>query len=215
MADPSSDVAKLQGHLDLLRNEHRKLLARNSELERAVSAGGSAPNSFATQLVKAAADLFDKSLYSDILVVADDKKIHAHRFVLAARGKWTAEPLADAEVIEFTTSYPVARALLRFAYTDTVEDNEDVHFLISLLRSSKGMQLPDLAVRLEPYVISKLGTRTCVPALVAAHEVNAVSLKKVDTGTVFRHQHLLSYPSLHLKSYRVAGRSWIPASWRE
>ena len=108
MADPSSDVAKLQGHLDLLRNEHRKLLARNSELERAVSAGGSAPNSFATQLVKAAADLFDKSLYSDILVVADDKKIHAHRFVLAARGKWTAEPLADAEVIEFTTSYPVA-----------------------------------------------------------------------------------------------------------
>ena len=54
-----------------------------------------------------------------------------------------------------------------------------MNFLITLLRSSKGMQLPDLAVRIEPYVISKLGTRTCVPALVAAHEVNAVSLKKV------------------------------------
>lgn len=64
----TDEVAKLQQHLELLREQYVRLQQRNSELERkytqAVSSSGDlGPEHFVTRLLALTADLFDKPLY--------------------------------------------------------------------------------------------------------------------------------------------------------
>ena len=62
------EVAKLQQHLKLLREQYVRLQQRNSELEQkytqAVSTSAElGPDHFVTRLMALTADLFDKPLY--------------------------------------------------------------------------------------------------------------------------------------------------------
>ena len=119
-------VAKLQSHLELLRSQHRKLQARNAELERAqaLAAAGSvvAGGTVVAGLSALLGELFDKQLYSDIRILIDGKPMQAHRLVLAAHGRWTeAASLADVqEIVLEGLSYPVGWAVFRWLYTDKV-----------------------------------------------------------------------------------------------
>ena len=61
-------MAKLQQHLDLLRDQYVKLQQKQAELEqkytRAIAASGNAGSDhFVSHLLKLVSDLFDKPLY--------------------------------------------------------------------------------------------------------------------------------------------------------
>jgi len=65
---PPDEAAKLQQHLDLLREQYVKLQQRHAELEqrytRAIATSGDVgPDHFVSRLLKVVADLFDKPLY--------------------------------------------------------------------------------------------------------------------------------------------------------
>lgn len=64
----SDEVAKLQQHLDLLRDQYVKLQQKHAELEqkytRAIAVTGNAgTDHFVSRLLKLVSDLFDKPLY--------------------------------------------------------------------------------------------------------------------------------------------------------
>ena len=64
----TGEVAKLQQHLDLLRDQYVKLQQKHAELEqkytRAIAASGNAGSDhFVSRLLKVVSDLFDKPLY--------------------------------------------------------------------------------------------------------------------------------------------------------
>ena len=70
------EVAKLQQHLKLLREQYVRLQQRNSELEQkytqAVSTSAElGPDHFVTRLMALTADLFDKPLYRLVRFLAD------------------------------------------------------------------------------------------------------------------------------------------------
>ncbi len=60
-------------------------------------AGSSSGGDQLSAVLTLVATLYDKTLFSDMVVVVGSRSIHAHRIVLAARGKWTA---ADGPAIE-------------------------------------------------------------------------------------------------------------------
>lgn len=70
----SGEVAKLQNHLSLLREEYVKLQNRLAEVEKkyqiAVAASGQGgDDNFVSRLLKTVSDLFDKELYRCIPLV--------------------------------------------------------------------------------------------------------------------------------------------------
>ena len=63
-----AETAKLQQHLDLLREQYVKLQQRHSDLEqkysRAVATSGNVgPDHFVSKLLKLVSDLYDKAMY--------------------------------------------------------------------------------------------------------------------------------------------------------
>ncbi len=59
---------------------------------------------------------------SDITLRVEDRTIHAHRLVLAARGQWTEGSLATATDLSLAgMTYRVAWTVVRWLYTDRVE----------------------------------------------------------------------------------------------
>ncbi len=64
----TDETAKLQQHLDLLREQYVKLQGRHSDLEQKytrilATSGTVGPDHFVSRLLKTVADLYDKSLY--------------------------------------------------------------------------------------------------------------------------------------------------------
>ena len=69
----SGEVAKLQQHLDLLREQYVKLQQKHAELEqkytRAIAMSGNAgTDHFVSRLLKLVSDLFDKPVYRCVCV---------------------------------------------------------------------------------------------------------------------------------------------------
>lgn len=90
MFSASSEVAKLQQHLALLKEEYTKLQAHCTEVEKkynlaAASAGDLSETSFIARLLMTVATLYNRELYSDISIKLQSKTIPAHKFVLNAR----------------------------------------------------------------------------------------------------------------------------------
>lgn len=176
-------VAKLQGHLELLRSQHRKLQSRNAELERALAAANAtAPvDTVMAGMTTLLGGLYDKPLYSDLVVAVDGQRIMAHKLVLAAHGRWAEDGVA-ADVTEITLpdlSFDVGATVLRWLYTDALDvDERGVDFLLDLLRAARRFCLPALVARAESLLMSEVTTPNCVEILIAATEVEALELKR-------------------------------------
>ena len=73
MSDSKDEAVKLQKHLSLLRQEYSKLQQKYVELEHSYGllsgqTGAGAKDSYASRLVRSAAELFDNNMFSDINV---------------------------------------------------------------------------------------------------------------------------------------------------
>ena len=108
-----AEVVKLQKHLALLREEYVKLQNKHTELERKYnllsSIAGSHrldsqnENNFICRLLKTISDLFDKELYSDLIIKLNGREVKAHRFVLDARSKsWSSTALSQIHELDLT-----------------------------------------------------------------------------------------------------------------
>jgi hypothetical protein len=136
-------------HLNLLREQHRKLQARCNDLERQLSTTDAGSKHSRAAVLGLLENLFDSPRFSDLEVRIDSTTIHAHKLVFAARGQWPVPDLAQATELELTqVGVGVGRALVRFLYTDTVDTSSgDVDTRLDLLKAANQFQLPSLKTR--------------------------------------------------------------------
>ncbi|XP_052269001.1 rabankyrin-5-like isoform X3 [Dreissena polymorpha] len=193
MAD--GEVTKLQNHLRLLREEYVKLQKRLADVEKkyqvlSASAGQSGDNNFVTRLLNTVADLFDKPLYSDLVVhLEGGHSIHGHRFVLAARSDcWGVEDLSKVAELHITDiQYKVSYALMKWVYTDDINIESDSGFLLDLLRAATRFKLEHLRQRCENGLMSYVNMKNCIQFYQTAEEMNAVLLKSHCSELISNH----------------------------
>ncbi|XP_026517680.1 rabankyrin-5-like, partial [Terrapene carolina triunguis] len=103
------EVAKLEKHLMLLRQEYVKLQKKLADTERrctllaAQSNKENASDSFISRLLTIVAELYEQEQYSDLKIKVGDKHIRAHKFVLAARSEtWSLANLVSTEELDLS-----------------------------------------------------------------------------------------------------------------
>eukprot|EP00045_Choanoeca_perplexa_P011742 m.125624 g.125624 ORF g.125624 m.125624 type:complete len:1086 (+) comp15752_c0_seq1:186-3443(+) len=166
-------------HLNLLREQHRKLQARCADLERQLSTTDAGSKHSRAAVLGLIETLFDSSRFSDLQVRIDSTTIQAHKLVFAARGRWSVSDLAQcSELVLSDISIGVGRALVRFLYTDTVDTSSgDVDTRLELLKAADQFQLPSLKTRCEEAIAGDIDGANCVKLLAVAHVVKADTLK--------------------------------------
>ncbi|KAK1157442.1 rabankyrin-5 [Acipenser oxyrinchus oxyrinchus] len=180
----AEEVAKLQKHLALLRQEYVKMQQRLVETERkcamlAVQAKQeSASESFISRLLAIVAELYQQDQYSDLKVKVGDEQLSAHKFVLAAHTEsWSLANLAATTELDLSDAKPeVAMAMLRWLYTDDLELKEDDVFLTDLMKLANRFQLQLLRERCEKGVMSLVNVRNCIRFYQTAEELCASTL---------------------------------------
>ncbi|XP_075876227.1 rabankyrin-5 isoform X3 [Nelusetta ayraudi] len=183
------EVAKLQKHLSLLRQEYVKMQQKLADTERrcavlAAQTSGppsscpAAADTFISRLLDIVANLYQQEQYSDLKVNVVGEKVNAHKFVLAARSDvWSLASMASTSELDLTDCRPeVAMAMLRWAYTDELELTEDDTFLIDLMKLANRFQLQLLRERCEKGVMSSVNVRNCIRFYQTAEELNAATL---------------------------------------
>ncbi len=74
---------------------------------------------------------------SDVIIRVEGKSIHAHRWVLSLRGHWGESDLTTAkEIVLEGMSYKVAMTILKWVYTDILEDTQGITFMLEVLRGA-------------------------------------------------------------------------------
>ncbi|XP_056141328.1 rabankyrin-5 isoform X2 [Lampris incognitus] len=183
------EVAKLQKHLALLRQEYVKMQQKLADTERRCavlaaqasgqgSTGPAAGDTFISRLLDIVANLYQQQQYSDLKVVVAEERLSAHKFVLAARSDvWSLANLASTSELDLSDAKPeVAMAMLRWAYTDELELSEDDAFLIELMKLANRFQLQLLRERCEKGVMSSVNVRNCIRFYQTAEELDAATL---------------------------------------
>ncbi|XP_056449983.1 rabankyrin-5 isoform X1 [Gadus chalcogrammus] len=186
------EVAKLKKHLALLRQEYVKMQQKLADTERryamlaaqANSQGAISPNAppsgdtFISRLLEIVCELYQQEQYSDLKVKIAGERLHAHKFVLAARTDvWSLANLASTSDLDLSDTKPeVAMAMLRWAYTDQLELNEDDVFLVDLMKLANRFQLHLLRERCEKGVMSSVNVRNCIRFYQTAEELDATTL---------------------------------------
>lgn len=183
------EVAKLQKHLTLLRQEYVKMQQKLADTERRcavlaaqapgqTSTGQTSAETFISRLLEIVADLYRQEQYSDLKVKVAGEEIFAHKFVLAARSDvWSQTNMASTSELDLSDCKPdVAIAMLRWAYTDELELSEDDAFLIDLMKLANRFQLQLLRERCEKGVMSSVNVRNCIRFYQTAEELNATTL---------------------------------------
>ncbi|KAJ4445277.1 hypothetical protein ANN_07078 [Periplaneta americana] len=193
------EIAKLQQHLALLKEQYVKLQTHCNELERkyalaAAAAGDINENSFVAKLLKTVAELFDQELYSDMKVKLNGQLIPAHRFVLAARSeRWGVPSLADVDSLDWSDLVPeVGAAMLKWVYTDQVDFSRGDTFTLDLMRTANTYKLEDLVAKCEKALMASVNVRNCVRYYTTADEIGAETLKQHCSGLISAHWTILS-----------------------
>ncbi|KAM6907612.1 rabankyrin-5 isoform 2-T2 [Xenentodon cancila] len=183
------EVAKLQKHLALLRQEYVKMQQKLADTERrcamlAAQTPGqttvdpATAETFISRLLDIVANLFRQEQYSDLKVKVAGEQFCAHKFVLAARSDiWSLANLASTSELDLTDCKPeVAMAMMHWAYTDELELSGDDAFLIDLMKLANRFQLQLLRERCEKGVMSSVNVRNCINFYQTAEELNATTL---------------------------------------
>nr|BAA24980.2 Ankhzn [Mus musculus]BAC67388.1 ankyrin repeat hooked to a zinc finger motif short form [Mus musculus] len=178
------EVAKLEKHLMLLRQEYVKLQKKLAETEKRCTLLAAQANkensneSFISRLLAIVAGLYEQEQYSDLKIKVGDRHISAHKFVLAARSdSWSLANLSSTEEIDLSDANPeVTMTIVRWIYTDELEFREDDVFLTELMKLANRFQLQLLRERCEKGVMSLVNVRNCIRFYQTAEELNASTL---------------------------------------
>nr|XP_032823369.1 rabankyrin-5 [Petromyzon marinus] len=184
-AADGEDVAKLQKHLALLRQEYVKLQQKLTETERrcahlaAASGQDERADDFISRLLAFVADLYRSELYSDLQVKLKEQAMPGHKFVFAARSDlWSMSSMASSDTLDLSgIDEEVAVAMLRWVYTEDVDTaGKGEAFLTELMKLGSQYKLTPLRERSEKAIMSSVTVRNCIRYYQTAEELGATSL---------------------------------------
>jgi len=181
---PQSEVEKLTQHLALLRSEYVKLQQKCSTLERdhavlQAESGKQDDDSFVSRLLATVSSLYNKALYSDLVIATPSSNLHAHKFVLSCRSKeWRVSSLAEVDSLDWVDlGDEISQALLRWIYTDQITFSSGDQFTLSLMAAASQFKLKQLVDNCEQNLVSSVSVSNCISFFSTAHKINAESLK--------------------------------------
>ena len=188
------EAAKLSKHLGLLRQEYVKLQNRLLDTEQklaiaSAASGGLNEDSFISQLLQTAGDLYEKESFSDITLVYSGKRIRAHKIILTARSAhWSEKDLNDINELELKdVSIEVGNTLLKWVYTDKADIRNEEAFIMDLVRAANRYHLKPLRNRCERMLMSSVTVANCIRFYQTAEDIQADELRKYCAEIITNH----------------------------
>ncbi|KAL1453780.1 hypothetical protein WDU94_010093 [Cyamophila willieti] len=163
----SSEIKKLQRHLDLLREEYTKLQNKESD-HKDVSDHG-----WGQCLCKTVSNMYANNQFSDMMIQLKDEKIPGHQLVFAARNIQAENGVLDWENI----AQDIGHAIVKYIYTDQIDLSSPEEVQLQLMRTGHRLNLIALVEKCESSLILVTSVRNCVSFYMTAEEVSAGSLK--------------------------------------
>lgn len=203
----------MKEQLQLLRDENLILQQRLVDLQKRYDTlqaenhlqnGNEFGDSFAEKLINLVHDLCGKDLYrffnfimmhnvnfSDLDILTDGKLIRAHRLVIAARTNYFGD-LSDKTDIDFQTTNDIASTILKWIYSDKLDEKWGVLFLLEVLKVAHRFELYELTKRFtfiqtwdkllfrcEASIITQLEVNNCIKIY---QEAEQLKLKRLSTA---------------------------------
>lgn len=145
---------------------------------------------------------FAHLFFSDMKVKLENgDRINAHKFVLNARNPiWDNVSLESSNELDWSDlPNDVGFALLKWIYTDKIAllDKDDT-FKLSLMKTSKRFNLPDLMLVCERALVSSVHIRNCIKFYTTAEEIGANELKNHCSRLISTHWVLQLLFILHV-----------------
>ena len=189
----SEELEKSKKHLSLLREEYVKLQQKYCEIEKKYNLlnaekGVVDDNSFVSRLVRTVAQLFDKELYSDLIIKLNGSTIKAHKFVLSSRSDgWDQlEHISELDLTHVNSE--VGFHLIRWVYTDAIDfSNRREDFILEVMKTAKRYDLSNLVELCEQTLMSFVSVSNCVQFYQTADEIGAEILKNHCSELVSNH----------------------------
>uniref|UniRef100_A0A8C9XAB3 Ankyrin repeat and FYVE domain containing 1 n=1 Tax=Sander lucioperca TaxID=283035 RepID=A0A8C9XAB3_SANLU len=185
------EVAKLQKHLALLRQEYVKMQQKLADTERrcavlaaqAPGQGSSTPaaaDTFISRLLDIVADLYKQEQYSDLKVKFAGENLSAHKFVLAARSDvWSLANMASTSELDLSGEPPWCSFTILKEYQHAYEfmdDDDRIFILEPVWLNGPKIHLFLCWDRCEKGVMSSVNVRNCIRFYQTAEELNATTL---------------------------------------
>ncbi|CAH1099532.1 unnamed protein product, partial [Psylliodes chrysocephalus] len=189
----SSEAAKLQQHLQLLKQEYSKLQIKYREIEYkynnlVASDIKNAEDTFASRLLKLINNLYDSETYSDIKIKLKDREINAHKLILNARlNIWSDNALNNKTDLDWSDIDPeVANSIILWIYTNNLNLSSSV-LTLKLIKKAHEFKLDNLVELCEQFLISVVNIRSCVKFYSVAEEIEADNLREYCSGLISTH----------------------------
>ncbi|CAG9857669.1 unnamed protein product [Phyllotreta striolata] len=189
----SSEVAKLQQHLQLLKQEYSKLQVKYREIEYKyntliASDIKNTDDTFASRLLKLINNLYDSETYTDIKIKLKDRVINAHKLILNARSnRWNETELNNKSELDWSDMDPeVANSILLWIYTNNLNLSSSV-LTLNLIKKAHEFKLDSLVELCEQFLISVVNIRSCVKFYSVAEEIDAANLREYCSGLISAH----------------------------
>jgi len=195
MSREVEELDKSKKHLSLLREEYVKLQNKYCDIEKKynllkASKGVIDDNNFVSRLMRTVANLFDKDLYSDLIIKLNGSSIKAHKFVLSSRSdNWDVNQLEHIHELDFTDiDSDVGIHVIKWVYTDSIDfDNKNEEFILEVMRIAKRFVLNNLVEVCEKALMSFVNVSNCVKFYQTADEIGADNLKNHCSELVSNH----------------------------
>lgn len=193
-----SEVAKVKQNLDLLREQYVRLQARYNELEQkhnkllASSGGeGGSADGYVSRLIAMSNGLYDKPLYSDVILKLADRQLPGHRLILATRSSsWDHEDDRMSHTKELDLSHlspNVAVAIIKWVYTNQVQLPQDEAFVMETLVGAEKYKLIELKEKCEQVLTAYVSVRNCLKLYQLSEEQHANQLKSYCLQVISNH----------------------------
>lgn len=195
MSRESEELSKSKKHLLLLREEYVKLQNKYCDIEKKYNLlkavkGVIDENNFVVRLMRSVANLFDKELYSDLIIKLNGNSIFAHKFVLSSRSdNWDVVSLEHISELDLSDiDSEVGIHIIRWVYTDSIDlESKKDEFILDVMRIAKRFQLNDLLEVCEKCLMSFVSVHNCVKFYQTADEIGANHLKNHCSQLVSNH----------------------------
>jgi len=202
----TKNLQVLRDRFAKLNEEHLKLKQLHESVPNSPTAAtngeGAALAGYLGDVVGAVQALFNSPKFSDIVLVIDNKRIPAHKFLLKARSKFFRDTAAAAidDVAEFAVeeegvSADIFLLLLRFLYTDAIDFasvNDVVGVQMLALADTHG--LGSLRSAMESTLVSLLSRKNCTRLFFEANRLGAKELRQVRAADWCFYSRLLYRP---------------------
>ncbi|ESO96420.1 hypothetical protein LOTGIDRAFT_159829, partial [Lottia gigantea] len=171
LAEVKTEYEELKSHIVELEKKYERMLSVKS-------GGGDGEINISARLQLLTADLFNNSMFSDIVIMLQGgTQVKAHKLILAASGNdWGVEQFDTIDMLDLTDMrYEVCYAMIKWVYTDEFDFHHKINddFLIELMQAASICKLDSLFIRCQKALLAVLNSENYDKILKSSEDLSA------------------------------------------